>query len=53
MSSAPRILVLFGNVPLHGQERGNIEALDALRRTGCEVLFLIREEWTGTRSRPN
>jgi len=46
MSSPPRILVLFGNVPLYGQERGNIEALDALRRTGCEVLFLIREEWT-------
>ncbi len=42
----PRILALFGNVPLYGQERGNIEALDALRRTGCEVLFLIREEWT-------
>lgn len=43
---APRILVLFGNIPLHGQERGNIEALDALRSTGCEVLFLIRREWT-------
>lgn len=43
---APRILVLFGNIPLHGQERGNIEALDALRSTGCEVLFLIRGEWT-------
>jgi glycosyltransferase involved in cell wall biosynthesis len=42
----PRILVLFGNVPLYGQERGNIEALDALRQTGCDALFLIREEWT-------
>jgi len=46
MSGAPRILVLFGNVPMHGQERGNIEALDALHQTGCDVLFLIREEWT-------
>lgn len=46
MNHVPRILVLFGNVPLFGQERANIEALDALQQTGCEVLFLIRGEWT-------
>lgn len=46
MNVAPRILVLFGNIPLLGQERANIEALDALQETGCEVLFLIRGEWT-------
>lgn len=41
-----RILVLFGNVPLLGQELGNIEVMSALRHDGDEVLFLIRREWT-------
>jgi glycosyltransferase involved in cell wall biosynthesis len=41
-----RILVLFGNVPLLGNERANIETLDQLRRRGAEVLFLIRRDWT-------
>jgi len=41
-----RIIALFGGVPLLGQERGNIEALAALRQQGCEVLCLIRDqEW--------
>jgi glycosyltransferase involved in cell wall biosynthesis len=43
---APRILALLGSIPLHGHERGSIEALDALRSTGCDVLVLIRGEWT-------
>lgn len=47
-SSAPRILVLFGNVPLLGQERANIETLDRLRQSGCAVRFLIRAEHTAT-----
>jgi len=42
----PRILVPFGNVPLHGQERANIELMDVLQQQGCEVLFLIRSDWT-------
>ncbi|MGH8050662.1 MAG: glycosyltransferase family 4 protein [Arenimonas sp.] len=46
MKPAIRVLVLFGNVPLLGQERGNIDVLDALQKKGAEVLFLIREEWT-------
>lgn len=44
--TAPRILVLFGSIPLYGQERGNIEALRAVREaTGAEVLFVTHEEW--------
>lgn len=41
-----RIIVLFGNVPLLGQELGNIEVMSALRHEGDDVLFLIRREWT-------
>lgn len=52
MSNIPRILVLFGNVPLLGQERANIDALDALHEAGCEVLFLIRGEWTQNSIQP-
>lgn len=42
----PRILVLFGNLPLWGQERANIETLDLLRKRGADVMFLIRDEYT-------
>ena len=42
----PRILVLFGNVPLLGNERANIETIDQLRQKGADVRFLIRKEWT-------
>ena len=41
-----RILVLFGNVPLYGNERINIETLDQLQQRGAEALFLIRPDWT-------
>lgn len=42
----PRVLVLFGSIPLFGQERGNIEAIRALREaTGAEVLFVTHAEW--------
>jgi len=46
MGRIPRILVLFGNVPLLGQERANIEAMDALHQSGFTVEFLIRGEYT-------
>lgn len=46
VSTIPRILVLFGNVPLLGQERANIEALHTLQELGCKVRFLIRAEYT-------
>ena len=52
MSSSPRILVLFGNVPLLGQERANIETLHALKESGCEVRFLIRSEYTSDSIQP-
>lgn len=47
MNDKPRILALFGSAVLFGAERGNIEALAALKNEGCEVLCLIRtESWT-------
>lgn len=44
MIERPRILALFGSAVLFGQERGNIEALAALKDHGYEVLCLIRDE---------
>lgn len=44
MTERPRILALFGSAVLFGQERGNIEALAALQKQGCEVLCLVRDE---------
>lgn len=41
-----RVIVLFGNVPLLGNERANIETLRQLRDQGAEVLFLIRSDYT-------
>jgi glycosyltransferase involved in cell wall biosynthesis len=46
LSAKPRILVLFGNIPLLGNERANIETLAQLQEQGAAVLFLIRREWT-------
>lgn len=43
MSEVPRILVLFGSTVLFGAERGNLEALTALKRQGAEVLCLIND----------
>ena len=40
-----RILVLFGNIPLLGKERGNIQVLKTLSETGAEVLFVTNKEW--------
>lgn len=40
----PRILVLFGSGAIFGAERGNLEALSALKSRGAEVLCLIRDE---------
>jgi len=52
VNTNPRILVLFGNVPLLGQERANIETLHALQETGCKVRFLIRPDWTNESIQP-
>jgi glycosyltransferase involved in cell wall biosynthesis len=44
MNSPPfRILALMGGVVLMGQERGNIEALAALRREGADILCVTRK----------
>src|SRR5262249_14236853 len=39
-----RILVLFGSAVIFGAERGNLEALMALKEQGAEILCLIRDE---------
>jgi glycosyltransferase involved in cell wall biosynthesis len=54
MTEHPRILALFGfgGKVLFGQERGNMEALSALREQGCEVLCLIRKEKMATNVAP-
>lgn len=44
MTARPRILALFGARVIFGAERGNIEALAALRDQGCEILCLVRHE---------
>src|SRR4051812_34178570 len=44
MSEPPRILVLFGSVVLFGAERGNLEALAALKAEGAEILCLVSDE---------
>lgn len=41
-----RILVLFGGIPLWGQERANIEVIDALvKEAGAECLFVTHRRW--------
>jgi glycosyltransferase involved in cell wall biosynthesis len=42
-ASPHRVLVLFGSIPLYGQERGNIEAVRALTESGTEALFVTHE----------
>ncbi len=44
MTEAPRILALFGGGVPFGQERGNVEALAALKARGCDILCLVRNE---------
>lgn len=44
----PRILVLFGSAAIFGAERGNLEALTALKEQGAEILCLIRDECWST-----
>jgi glycosyltransferase involved in cell wall biosynthesis len=44
----PRILALFGSAVVFGAERGNLEALMALKAQGAEVLCLIRDEGWST-----
>jgi glycosyltransferase involved in cell wall biosynthesis len=49
MAEPLRILVLFGSVVMFGAERGNLEALAALKRQGAEILCLVSDEqWSVT-----
>lgn len=36
---------MFGGIPLHGKERGNIEVFRALKDTGVESLFVTHKEY--------
>jgi glycosyltransferase involved in cell wall biosynthesis len=45
MTRSLRILVLFGNIPLLGQERSNIQVMKSLQDAGAEVLFVTNDEY--------
>ena len=40
---AIRVLVMLGGIPLHGQERGNIQVFTALQGQGVEPLFVTHK----------
>ena len=40
-----RVLVLFGNIPLLGQERGNIEVFTQLKPLSVDALFVTHDRW--------
>lgn len=40
-----RVLVVFGAIPLHGQERGNIEVFRALSELGLQSDFITNAKW--------
>ena len=40
-----RILIIFTSIPLLGIERGNLEAVLALREQGFDVLLATHEKW--------
>jgi hypothetical protein len=40
-----RIVVIFGNIPMWGHERANIQVYDELRKRGVESLFLTHRGW--------
>lgn len=45
MPDLPRILVLFGNIPLHGQERANIQVMTCVAEAGADVCFVTNDEY--------
>ena len=44
-AARPRVLVIFGNIPLLGHERGNIQVFNALKERGVEALFVTHKEY--------
>ena len=44
-ASGWRVLVLFGNIPMWGQERAVIHAIEVLRDAGAECLFVTHPQW--------
>ena len=47
-----RVLVLLGNIPLLGQERGNIQVFYALQRMNVDALFVTNRDWGHERVQP-
>lgn len=47
-----RVLVLFGNIPLLGQERGNIQVFHALKQRNVDSLFVTNREWGHVQIQP-
>lgn len=45
MEAPIRVLVIFGNIPLLGQERGNIQVFNCLKKVGVDSLFVTRERF--------
>jgi glycosyltransferase involved in cell wall biosynthesis len=43
--SEARVLVLFGNIPMWGQERANIYVYESLKATGVESMFVTNRDW--------
>jgi glycosyltransferase involved in cell wall biosynthesis len=43
--TATRVLVVFGNIPLLGHERGNIQVFNALKVRGVDALFVTHKEY--------
>ena len=40
-----RVLVLLGNIPLLGQERGNIQVFYALKKHNLGAVFVTNRAW--------
>ena len=45
MESEIKVLVIFGNIPLLGQERGNIQVFRCLKEVGIDSLFVTRKRY--------
>lgn len=43
--SVIKVLVVFGNIPLLGQERGNIQVFTSLKEVGVEACFMTHREY--------
>ncbi|MBI3316627.1 MAG: glycosyltransferase family 4 protein [Candidatus Omnitrophica bacterium] len=47
-----RILVIFGNIPLYGQERATIQLFHSLKKEGVSSLLVTHKQWGGLHIQP-